>query len=319
VAEIKIQEKKRNLLPLILGALALLLLLGYCLTRDRGGAVADTTAATAAPDTVRAAGDAGTTGAAAAIGGGAAVADFVAFAGARDTAQETEANHQYTAGGVRRLAAALDELAAAGAGGSAAAAVDIRAYADSMRRSVDRLQQSAADDRHADDAKAAFSAAVSAMTAIDRARGPHARRGTDARHLRGARLRAAAPAAARHRAALFRGRARRAPGHGRRALTARAGCRRSSAPRTRPTHFTPENSMAHSDRDSVLGDDLKHLNHSGFDVAEGYPDIRGWDVVSRDGQKLGTVDDLVVSTSQMRVLYIDVDVDRSLRAACRTP
>jgi hypothetical protein len=171
VAEIKIQEKKRNLLPLILGALALLLLLGYCLTRDRGGAVADTTAATAAPDTVRAAGDAGTTGAAAAIGGGAAVADFVAFAGARDTAQETEANHQYTAGGVRRLAAALDELAAAGAGGSAAAAVDIRAYADSMRRSVDRLQQSAADDRHADDAKAAFSAAVSAMTAIDRARG----------------------------------------------------------------------------------------------------------------------------------------------------
>ena len=71
--------------------------------------------------------------------------------------------------------------------------------------------------------------------------------------------------------------------------------------------------MAHTDRDAALGDDLKHLNHSGFDVAEGYPDIRGWDVVSRDGQKLGKVDDLVVSTSQMRVLYIDVDVDRSLR------
>ena len=169
MAEIKIEEKKRNLLPLILGALALLLLLGYCMTRDRGGATADTTAAAGAPDTMRAAGETG--GAAAAVGG-AAVADFVAYASARDTAQETEANHQYTAGGVRRLAAALDELAAAGAGGSAAAAaVDIRAYADSMRRSVDRLQRSAADDRHADDAKAAFSAAVSAMTAIDKARG----------------------------------------------------------------------------------------------------------------------------------------------------
>ena len=73
--------------------------------------------------------------------------------------------------------------------------------------------------------------------------------------------------------------------------------------------------MAHSDRDNALGADLKHLNHSGFDVADGYPDIRGWDVVSRDGQKLGKVDDLVVSTSQMRVLYIDVDVDRSLRSS----
>ena len=170
MAEIRIQEKKRSILPLILGALALLLLLGYCFTRDRGGAVADTTAAGGAPDTIRAAGETAAGGAAAAAGG-AAVADFVAYAGARDTAQETEANHQYTAGGVRRLAAALDELAAAGAGGSAAAAVDIRAYADSMRRSVDRLQRSGADDRHADDAKAAFSAAVSAMTTIDRARG----------------------------------------------------------------------------------------------------------------------------------------------------
>ena len=167
MAEIPIQPKKRtSLLPLILGALALLLLLGYCVTRDRDAATADTTAAGAA-DTASGAGAA----AGAAAGGGAAVSDFIAYVSARDTAQETEGNHQYTAGGVRRLAAALDELAAAGAGGSAAAAVDIRAYADSMRRSVDRLQRSDANDRHADDAKAAFSAAVSAMTVIDRARG----------------------------------------------------------------------------------------------------------------------------------------------------
>ena len=72
--------------------------------------------------------------------------------------------------------------------------------------------------------------------------------------------------------------------------------------------------MADTDRNN-LGGDLVRLHHSDFEVAEGYPNIRGWDVVSRDGQKLGKVDDLVVSTSQMRVLYIDVDVDRSLRSS----
>lgn len=43
-------------------------------------------------------------------------------------------------------------------------------------------------------------------------------------------------------------------------------------------------------------------------VADGYPDIRGWDVQTRDGQKLGKVDDLVVSASEMRARYLDVDV-----------
>jgi hypothetical protein len=72
VAEIPIQQKqKSNLLPLILGALALLLLLGYCFTRDRGAtAGADTgavpTAADSAAGTAPAPGTAGgTTGGAA--------------------------------------------------------------------------------------------------------------------------------------------------------------------------------------------------------------------------------------------------------------
>ena len=59
--------------------------------------------------------------------------------------------------------AALDAVA----GGSP----NISAYADSMRSSIDRLQRSGAQDVHADDAKAAFSAAVSAMSQIDQARG----------------------------------------------------------------------------------------------------------------------------------------------------
>jgi hypothetical protein len=87
----------------------------------------------------------------------------VQFVQARDTSNETEGQHQYTAEGTRRLATALDAIA----GGSP----NISVYADSMRRSIDRLQQSSDNDVHADDAKAAFSAAVSAMEQIDRARG----------------------------------------------------------------------------------------------------------------------------------------------------
>lgn len=167
MAEIPIEKKERsNLLPLLLGALLLLALLGWCVTRDRDvepvPGAADTTA-------VMTPGDTTLTGAGAAAGaavgaGGNAVNDFVTYVATRDTSMETEANHQYTAGGVRRLAAAVEQAAGPNA-------ASIQVYADSMRSSVDRLQQSAATDRHADDAKAAFSAAVSAMEQLDRAKG----------------------------------------------------------------------------------------------------------------------------------------------------
>ena len=53
MAEIPIQrkehEKKRSLLPMILGALALLALLGWCVTRDRDEAPATDTSAVVAP------------------------------------------------------------------------------------------------------------------------------------------------------------------------------------------------------------------------------------------------------------------------------
>jgi uncharacterized protein (TIGR02271 family) len=71
--------------------------------------------------------------------------------------------------------------------------------------------------------------------------------------------------------------------------------------------------MADMDRNN-LGGDLVRLHHSDFEVAEGFPNIRGWDVVSPDGQKLGKVDDLIVSPSEMRVRYLDVDVDSSVRS-----
>ena len=172
MAQIPIERKNRsNLLPLILGAILLLLLLGWCYSRRNDGAapVADSAAGAttgAATGAASAASAGATTGAAAAGASGAgstAVAEFVQFVAARDTAQETEGNHQYTAQGTRLLAAALDAIA----GGNPS----IAQQADSMGSSIDRLQRSSDKDVHADDARAAFNAAVSAMEAIDRARG----------------------------------------------------------------------------------------------------------------------------------------------------
>ena len=50
-----------------------------------------------------------------------------------------------------------------------------------------------------------------------------------------------------------------------------------------------------------------------FQVADGYPDIRGWSVKTADGTTIGKVDDLVIDTQALRVRYLDVDLDRSLR------
>jgi uncharacterized protein (TIGR02271 family) len=61
--------------------------------------------------------------------------------------------------------------------------------------------------------------------------------------------------------------------------------------------------------------DLRRLSDlDDFEVADGHPDIRGWKVRTPDGQVLGKVDDLIVSVREMRVRYIDVDVDRSIRS-----
>lgn len=48
---------------------------------------------------------------------------------------------------------------------------------------------------------------------------------------------------------------------------------------------------------------------AGYRVADGEPDIRGWDVVTGDGRRLGKVDDLLVDTQANKVRYVDVDMD----------
>jgi len=52
-----------------------------------------------------------------------------------------------------------------------------------------------------------------------------------------------------------------------------------------------------------------------FEVAEGYPDIRGWTVASTDGQEVGKVHDLLIDVDHMRTRYLDVRLTKELAAS----
>jgi len=54
-----------------------------------------------------------------------------------------------------------------------------------------------------------------------------------------------------------------------------------------------------------------------YKVADGYPDIRGWDVKTADGRTVGEVKDLIADTAAMRVRYLDVEVDRTIGELAR--
>lgn len=46
-----------------------------------------------------------------------------------------------------------------------------------------------------------------------------------------------------------------------------------------------------------------------YEVEDGEPDPRGWKVKAADGSEIGEVDDMIVDTRQMKVRYLDVEVD----------
>ncbi|GAB2551765.1 hypothetical protein GCM10027189_37790 [Rufibacter soli] len=48
-----------------------------------------------------------------------------------------------------------------------------------------------------------------------------------------------------------------------------------------------------------------------FKVANDNLDVRGWEVIGSDGQRIGQVDDLIVDRELMKVRYLDVDVDKN--------
>lgn len=50
----------------------------------------------------------------------------------------------------------------------------------------------------------------------------------------------------------------------------------------------------------------------GFQVAEGDHDIRGWEVKTADGRKIGKVEELIVDPYERRVRYMEVKVEREV-------
>jgi photosynthetic reaction center H subunit len=60
----------------------------------------------------------------------------------------------------------------------------------------------------------------------------------------------------------------------------------------------------------VHSHDLDH-----FDIPDGRPDPRGWDVRSGDGTKLGKVEDLIVDSETRQIRYLEIAVDDDVRKA----
>src|SRR3954468_8037682 len=55
---------------------------------------------------------------------------------------------------------------------------------------------------------------------------------------------------------------------------------------------------------------LTHLKGSDYEVADGQPDIRGWNVKDINGKTIGEVDDLIFDERTLKVRYMVVDLDR---------
>lgn len=83
-------------------------------------------------------------------------------------------------------------------------------------------------------------------------------------------------------------------------------------------HKTPHESDAragaqHGARNAPHLSRLDEMRH--YKVADGDPDVRGWDVKTSDGTRVGKVDTLIVDTDALKVRYLDVELDARARAA----
>lgn len=67
--------------------------------------------------------------------------------------------------------------------------------------------------------------------------------------------------------------------------------------------------------DNTTTGQLMHLSEmDDYEVADGEPDIRGWDVRAANGDKIGDVEDLLVDSATLRVRYIEVELEKDLVA-----
>jgi len=56
---------------------------------------------------------------------------------------------------------------------------------------------------------------------------------------------------------------------------------------------------------------LQELDHSNFEIVKDEPDVRGWDVRYRNGEKIGSVEELILDTKAKKVRYMIVDLDEN--------
>ncbi|HEX6849738.1 MAG TPA: PRC-barrel domain-containing protein [Chitinophagaceae bacterium] len=56
---------------------------------------------------------------------------------------------------------------------------------------------------------------------------------------------------------------------------------------------------------------LQELDRSNFEITKGDPDIRGWDVRYRNGEKIGSVEELILDTKAKKVRYMVVDLEEN--------
>ena len=172
MAEIPIQRKEgRSIWPWIIGLIILALLIWFFMRNRRSDDTTTTrsdTTVTTSPGAL--AGGSDTAGQSANANGAGATSEFASWVSAVDTNRDEAGQHQYTAGGIRRLADALAAVGATGAG------------LDNMRKQADALQNSSASStKHADMARSAF---LSAADEFDSLKGSHS--GIDVGKVRGA-------------------------------------------------------------------------------------------------------------------------------------
>lgn len=65
--------------------------------------------------------------------------------------------------------------------------------------------------------------------------------------------------------------------------------------------------MALESKNSQYG--LKKLKGSDYEIAEGQPDIRGWDVKDENGKQIGEVEELIFDENARKVRYMVVDLE----------
>jgi hypothetical protein len=155
MAEIRVEPRERTRWPWILLGLALLALLVWWLVSrgDRENVVATETQRGAVADTVSA------TGVGTAEGTPGAVNEFIRFVEQNQSQFATTLSHQFTADGIRRLAAALGEITERDTVGGAA----LRPRLDTLRQRADALQRNEESTNHSRYARDAFAQAASIM------------------------------------------------------------------------------------------------------------------------------------------------------------